>query len=173
MVENDALELLMRRRSIRKYTGQPVAKAELEQLLKAAMAAPTAANGKPWEFVVVTDPTVLAGLREVLPYGKMAAPAVIVVCCNLAIAENPVAAQYWQQDCSVDAENILTEATSLGLGSVWVGVYPFENNIKGVISVLKLPEGVTPLCALYLGHPAESFEPRSQYEEKRVHWQVY
>ncbi len=73
----NALELVMKRRSIRKFLDQPVSEDLLRDLLRAAMAAPSACNAQPWEFVVVTQADMLEQLRGILPFGKMTAPAAL------------------------------------------------------------------------------------------------
>jgi nitroreductase len=170
---NPTLEAIFHRRSIRKFTDQPVEPETLDILLKAAMAAPTAMNCKPWEFVVVTDPYKLAQFRKRLIFGNRNAPAAIIVCGNPSLSTNPVARLFWVQDCSAAAENILISAVSLGLGTVWVGVHPVAEFVRVVRDIAGLPKNVTPLGLLYIGHPAEEKPSRTQYEEKRVHWQVY
>ncbi len=137
------------------------------------MAAPTACNSQPWEFVVVTDDDQLAQLRAHLYSGRYHAPAAIVVCGNLKIANNSVARFHWAQDCSAATENILIAAPGLGLGAVWLGVYPLPSVVKQVSEMLSIPEGVTPLSVVYVGYPAETKPPRTQYDERRVHWQRY
>ncbi len=98
---NPTLESLFRRRSIRKYTEQPVEPEKLDLLLQAAMAAPSAMNCKPWEFVLVTDPEKLAQFRKRLIFGNRNAPAAIVVCGNPSLSANPAARLFWEQDCIV------------------------------------------------------------------------
>jgi nitroreductase len=164
---------IFRRRSIRKFTEQPASEEVLTQLCMAAMAAPSAVNSQPWEFVVVTDPDKLAGLREVLPYGKFKAPAAIVVCGSKLTARNPAGLMFWQQDCSAATENILLAAEALHLGSCWIGVYPIPGIPKSVAKVVGVPVTVTPLCVIYLGYPAEQREPRSKFNASKVHWQKY
>ncbi|NPV75450.1 MAG: nitroreductase family protein [Anaerolineae bacterium] len=170
---NAALETLYKRRSIRQYTGQPVSEELMTELLKAAMAAPSACNSQPWEFVAVTEPAAMERLREALRYGRYNAPAAIAVCANPALALNSCARLFWQQDCSAALQNILIAATSLGLGSVWIGVYPVQYLIDAVRVALELPEEVTPLGVGYIGYPAEEKPPRTQFDERRVHWQTY
>ena len=164
---------ILKRRSIRAYADRPVERDQLLLLLQAAMAAPTAANSQPWEFVVVTDPDVLAELRRHLTFGRYNAPAAIVVCGNPRIANNSAGERYWVQDCSAATENVLIAAAGLGLGTVWIGVYPLPGLVERVSAVLGIPEGVTPLCVIYVGHPAEEKPPRTQYDERRVYWQRY
>ena len=126
------IETILRRRSIRKYTDQPVEPEKIDLLLQAGMAAPTAMNCKPWEFVVVTDAEKLAQFRSRLIFGNRNAPAAIVVCGNPGLSSNPAARMFWVQDCSAAAENILIAAVGLGLGTVWIGVHPVANFVKTV-----------------------------------------
>lgn len=168
------LDHILARRSIRRYTADPVAEDDLVALLRAAMAAPSASNRQPWEFVVVTDPAVLQRLRNHLVLGRYNAPTAIVVCGNTRRALPKCAGNtFWIQDCSAAAQNILLAATGLGLGSVWIGVHPVAPFVFAVRRVLKLPRHVVPLGVIYVGHPAETKEPRTRFDEDKVHWQTY
>jgi nitroreductase len=167
------VDVIFARRSIRKYTDAPVPKETLVTLLKAAMAAPTATNAQPWEFVVVTDEETLEKLRSGLPFAKMKAPAVICVLGSERMQRTAAGFKFWVQDCSAATQNILLAATALGLGSVWVGVYPITLFKRHVQRTLNLPEGTNPLNLIFLGYPAETKEPRTQYEERRVHWGAF
>jgi nitroreductase len=169
----DAYEAILARRSIRAYQEKAVERGLLVRLLEAAMAAPTACNAQPWEFVVVTSQAGMALLREILPHGKYNAPAAIVVCGSEDKALNNCAEKYWIQDCSAALENILVAAAGMGLGTVWVGVYPLDERVAALRPPLNLPTTVTPLGVVYLGYPKEQKEPRTQYEERRVHWETY
>ena len=170
---NPTLETIFRRRSIRKYTDQSVEPEKLELLLKAAMAAPSAMNCKPWEFVVITEPETLAQFRKRLIFGNRNAPAAIVVCGNPSLSTNPAARLCWVQDCSAATENILIAAVSLGLGTVWVGIHPVAEFVRIVREIAGLPRTITPLGLIYIGYPAEEKPARTQYEEKRVHMEKY
>ena len=116
---NEVLQTIFRRRSIRKYTDQPAGVETLSLLLQAAMAAPTATNSQPWEFIVITEAENLDRIRGKLHFARYNAPAAIFVCGNPSIANNSSGQRYWEQDCSAATENILIAATGLGLGSVW------------------------------------------------------
>ena len=172
-MDNPTIETIFRRRSIRKYTDQPVEPEKLTLLLQAGMAAPSAMNCKPWEFVVVTDPEKLAQFRSRLIFGDRNAPAAIVVCGNPALSTNPAARLFWVQDCCAAAENILIAAVGLGLGTVWIGVHPVANFVKTVREIVFLPKKVTPLCIIYVGYPMDAKPARTQYDQQRVHWQKY
>ncbi len=167
-MSQEFIQTILARRSIRKYTDEPVRKEHIKTLLEAAMAAPSASNRKPWQFIVVTERPTLHALAEAHPHGKMLADATlcISVCGDLTEME-----RYWAQDCSAATENILLAVTALGLGAVWLGVYPREDRVAAVREVLQLPEIITPLNLISIGHPAEEKEPRTQYDETRVHWE--
>ncbi len=166
----DTLNVILKRRSIRKFTDQPVEREKIQLLLEAAMAAPSAMNAQPWEFVVITEKEVMDQFRRALMFAKMNAPAAICVLGSSRMQKGKAGDKFWVQDCSAATENILLAATALGLGSVWVGVHPVTIFKRQVSSILNLPEGVTPLNLIYIGYPAETKEARTQYEEKRVHW---
>jgi nitroreductase len=170
---NPSLDSIFKRRSIRKYTTQPVEPEKLDLLLQAGMAAPSAMNCKPWEFVVVTDPEKLAQFRKRLIFGDRNAPAAIVVCGNPRLSTNPAARLFWVQDCSAATENILIAAAGLGLGTVWVGVHPVKEFIRVVRDVAGIPKHVTPLNLVYVGYPAEEKPPRTQYDAGRIHHDQY
>jgi nitroreductase len=167
------LETIFKRRSIRQYLDRPVERELLVDLLRAAMAAPSAVNKQPWEFVVVTQKERMAELQGVLPYGQYNAPVAIVVCGVPGKAQNEPTGSYWVQDCSAATENLLVAAAGLGLGSVWTGVYPVAARMLDVRRVLGLPEGVIPLGVILVGYPAEDKPARTQYREERVHWERY
>jgi nitroreductase len=169
----DILDLIQRRRSIRSFTPQPVERDQLVLLLKAAMSAPTACNSQPWEFIAITDPEILDELRGKLLFARYNAPAAIVVCGSPERANSSAGRQYWVQDCSAAMQNILLAAVGLGLGAVWIGIYPLPSVIRPVSQVLAIPETVIPLGMALIGHPAEEKPPRTQYTEYRVHWETY
>jgi nitroreductase len=169
----EIIDIILSRRSIRQFTNEPVDHETLIFLLKAAMSAPTACNSQPWEFIVVTEPEVLSQIREKFLFARYNAPAAIVVCGNVSIANNSVGREHWVQDCSAATENILIAAAGMGLGAVWIGVYPYPSKIKPVAETLGIPEHVTPLSMVYVGHPAEVKDPRTQYDQHKVYWQCY
>ena len=169
----NAIETIFKRRSIRKYTDSPVEPQKIVHLLEAAMAAPTAANCQPWEFIVVNDAQKLAKVRENCINARYPAPLVIVVCGNLKLALKGPDHELWVQDCSAATQNILIAATSLGLGSVWIGIYPVESRIRAIRQIFNIPTYVTPLSLVYISNPAEEKAPRTRYNEKRIYWQDY
>jgi nitroreductase len=169
----EIIDIILSRRSIRQFTNEPVDQETLILLLKAAMSAPTACNSQPWEFIVVTEPDMLDCIRAKFLFARYNAPAAIVVCGNLSIANNSAAGDHWVQDCSAATENILIAAAGMGLGAVWIGVYPYPSKIKPLSQTLGIPEYVVPLSIVMVGHPAETKPPRTQYDEHKIYWQCY
>ena len=168
-----AIDNIMTRTSIRKYTNETVSKADVEKMLRAGMAAPTAVNKQPWHFVVVTDRAKLKDLSG--GRGKMLEQCAlaIVVCGNMEKALTGKAQEYWVQDCSAATENILLAAHALGLGAVWTGCYPIEERVANVSKALKLPETIIPLCTIVIGHPAEQPTPKDKWKPENVSYNVF
>ena len=165
-MSRELIQGILARRSIRKYTAEPVGESDVRLLLEAAMAAPSASNRKPWYFIVVTERSKLDSLAEIHPHGKMLFEATLCV----AVCGGPIDSErFWVQDCCAATENLLLAATALGLGAVWLGVYPRQERIAAVRQVLGIPQEIAPLNLISIGHPAEEKEPRTQYEEVRVH----
>ena len=142
--EGSIMDAILTRRSIRHYTAQPVAEELITGFLKAAMAAPSAGNEQPWEFVVLTERTILDRIPSFHPYAAMLreAPAAILVCGDLAREKHE---GYWVQDCSAATENILIAVNEKGLGAVWLGIFPGRSGCGdcGSFSVSRKP-----LCRL-------------------------
>lgn len=167
---NPILAPLFARRSVRKYLDKPVPAAVLQDVLEAAMAAPSANAKDPWEILVVQDPEVLAQIAAGLPYGKMlgGAPAGFVVCGDLQRV-NGQHLSYLLQDCSACIENLLLALSMLGLGGVWLGVHPREDRIAHLKKLFQLPEHVIPIGVIAAGYPAEAHPPRTRFTSARVH----
>lgn len=165
----EAVEAILTRRSIRKYTDQPVADALVTELLRAAMAAPSAGNQQPWHFIVVRDKALLEGIAAFHPYGAMTRQAAlaVVICADLKREQRP---GFWVQDCSAATQNLLLAAHARGLGAVWLGVHPRPERVEATRSLLSLPEHVVPLAIVPIGHPAESPAPADRYDPGRVHF---
>ena len=163
-------EVLLKRRSIRKFTSQPVSDEHIDDLMHAAMSGPSACNKKPWEFFVVTNTEKLQELKEATRFTKIDGTIAIIVCGNLKKALPSQFADYWIQDCSAATENILLRVTDLGLGAVWCGVHPQKRGEEKVKKCLGLEEHFIPLNIIFIGHPAEEHSARDQYDESRVHY---
>ena len=159
---------IFHRISVRKYKDTPVEQEKIEQMLKAAMAAPSACNQQPWEFYVVTDKNVIGQLSESSPYAKCAkgAPLVFVPCYR----SEGIAPEYFNIDMSAAVENLMLEADDLGLGAVWMGISPDETRMNAVRNVLNIPEHLHAFALVPCGYPAEEREQENRYDESRVHY---
>ncbi len=166
------LDLIMKRRSIRKYTSEKVSDKEIGDILKAAMAAPSASNLRPCEFIVVKDETTKQRLAGVHPYAKMCAGASCIIVI-IGDKSNPK----WIEDGSAATENILLMVTSLNLGAVWVDVrgckYGGTDDETSVRNVLGIPNSYGVLCMIPIGHPAEQKPPRTQYNPDKIHYDKF
>jgi nitroreductase len=162
---DDRLWPIFSRRSIRVYTDESVSEADLQSLLEAGMAAPSASNRKPWHFVIVTDRETLRALAKAHPYGKMLSRAGAAI----AVCGDPRVSTWWVQDCSAATENILIAAAALGLGAVWLGSHGNPDRERAIRGVLGIPDSIGVLSLLSIGHPAEEKEARTQYDARRVH----
>ncbi|MCH5219117.1 MAG: nitroreductase family protein [Muribaculaceae bacterium] len=165
-----AIENIMTRTSVRQYTGQVIPDDTLDIILKAAMAAPSAINKQPWEFVIVKDQTKRDRIGEaIVGVGDKVktAGAVVLVCGNSErfIEQAP---EYWVQDCSAATENLLLAVNALKLGAVWCGVYPMTERVNEVRQILGLPENIIPLNVVTIGYPTAIETPKDKWDTAKI-----
>lgn len=168
----DLLEAIYTRRSIRKFTDEPVGDEKIHTLLKCAMLAPSACNQQPWHFLVITEKAIREKVSRASPYCHMAAnaPLVIIVCGDTI---NEKAPGFWVQDCSAATENLLLAARDLELGSVWCGIYNEEDRVTAIRNIFHLPDGIIPLNLICIGYPATGFKPEDRFDSKKVHFEKW
>jgi len=169
----DALEFIQKRRSIRKYQpGAEVSDEQVDVLLRAAMAAPSASNQQAWAYIVIRDRDLLEEAMEVHPYASMlrTATLAILVCGDLTRAHHE---GMWIQDCSAATQNILLAAANIGLGTCWCGVHPRPERVEGLRKVFGVPDGITPFALISVGVPAEEKPPADYYDAERVHHETW
>lgn len=164
----EAMEALLTRRSIRSYTDQSIPDGIMEDLLEAAMAAPSAGNQQPWHFVVTEDRSRMEAIASYHRYAQMLndAAAAVLVCGDTRDAKH---VDYWVQDCSAATQNILLAAHAVGLGAVWLGIYPNAERVQRTSALFDLPDGVLPLCCIAMGYPAEEKGPSDRFDADRIH----
>lgn len=168
----ETFEAILKRRTIRRYKSRDITEEQIKKLLEAAMAAPSAHNSQPWEFVTVRDKEMRNKLSKVHSYSWMCADAsvVVVVCGNKDDLS-------WIEDCSAAAENILLCATEMGLGGCWIAArgtkYSGKDDGQVIADILGIPKKLGVLCMLSFGYPDEEKAPRTQYTEDKVHWERY
>lgn len=163
------LDLILSRRSIRKFTAELVGDGILKDILEAAMSAPSAGNEQPWHFVVIKDRN---RMEDILKYHPNAlvlknAPAAILVCADKN--ENKFEIDYWVLDCAAATENLLLAAHILGLGAVWLGVYPRKERCAALREIFGMPENIMPFALVALGYPAEEKPPANRFRKERIH----
>jgi nitroreductase len=173
MSENDpVLKNILTRRSVRQFTGEPVKREDLLALAKAGFAAPSSRDTRHFCFVIVDDGGLVNKLAEGLPYAKMLLTAkhAVIVCSDLSLAHGGSSTDYWVQDSSAAAENILLAAHALGLGACWTAAHPRPERVAFVKQALALPDNVMPLCVIAVGRPDGKVEPRDKFEPSQVRW---
>ncbi|MDE6654581.1 MAG: nitroreductase family protein [Muribaculaceae bacterium] len=174
--DNSPIENIMTRTSVRQYDSERTISSDtVEILLRAAMAAPTAVNKQPWQFVVLDEREAIDSLCTYLPYAKMLehAPLAIVTCGDLTKAIEGEGETYWIQDVSAATENLLLAAHALGLGAVWTGLYPISDRVKGVQKALGMPDSIVPLAVVPVGYPAMDQSPKDKWDSAKVHYNKY
>ncbi len=161
------LDTIFRRRSVRSFAPDPVPEQALMEIIRAGMHAPSAGNERPWHFIVMTERATLDRIPEVHPHARMLreARAAVLVCFD---PDREKHKGYWPQDLSACVENMLLAAVELGYGSVWLGVYPREDRVRGLRSLLGIPETVVPFALLPFGRPAETKKPEDRFEQDRI-----
>ena len=167
---NSTIETIHNRKSVRNFTDKQVSRADLVELVRAGMAAPSAANKQPWKFIIVEDRAKLDSMGDILPYGKMLkkAPSAIVVCGDMFNALVGVAEDYWVQDCSAATQNILLAAESMGLGAVWTATFPYAERMNPVKEILGLPDHIKPLNVIPIGYPNGVDKPKDKWDIEKV-----
>jgi nitroreductase len=164
----ETMDAILTRRSIRKYSPDPVNRDVIENVLKAGINAPSAGDEQPWHFVIIDQHDLLEKISELHPYAKMLkdTPTAVLVCGD---QHAPKYKDFWIQDCSAASQNMLLAAHDLGLGAVWIGVYPVEKMIRELRELLNIPAHITPFSIIAMGYPAEEKSERMRYDPSRIH----
>jgi nitroreductase len=160
----EALEAIQKRRSVRKFTGDIIPRADLEKIVDAGRLAASGSNRQPWEFIVVTDREIIDQLTVV---GKWMREAGAII----AVVLDPYS-HWWLEDGSAAIENMLIASTALGYGSCWVegDALPREEEFK---TILYIPKGKRLLALIPIGVPAEWPTVEKRPLESVLHWQIY
>lgn len=164
----NTIRAILTRRSIRRFRPEPVPRQLIDELLKAAMHAPSAGNQQPWHFVVVDERGLLDRVPGFHPHASMCreAPLGILVCGDLQLETHE---GMWMQDCAAAAQNLMLAAHDKGLGSVWVSSYPRPDRMEGFRALVHLPEQVLPLAFVVIGYPDEAPRAGLRFREERIH----
>lgn len=168
----EVLEAIFTRRSIRKFTGEPITDQDLETVLRAGFQAPSAHNSQPWEFIIMKDKSNMERIAKVHTYAKMLpnAEACIIVCGD---KNKQTMTGFLIEDCSAAIQNILLAAHGIGLGAVWCGLYPVTHLTKEVKRVCSLPNHIVPVGMVVLGHKGEERTQEDRYDIAKLHYEVW
>lgn len=166
-----AVENILTRKSVRKYTGAPIPASVQENIMRCAMAAPTAMNIQPWTFIVVDTQE---GRNKLITLNfqpeKIATAGMVVIVCgdSTKFMEGP-ARDFWIEDCSAATQNILLAAHAEGLGAVWCGVYPIKETMDMFSELYQLPENIVPFAMVTIGHPSENPAVKDKWAPEKIH----
>ena len=165
----EALVALKTRRSIRKYKNHNISDEEIKEIITCAMYAPSAFDYQPWHFMVINKKEIFNDIFKVVTHAEMIKEAshVIIVCGDKKLEENE---GLLIQDISAATENLLLATHSLGLGAVWIGIYPFNEIIKGIKELFRFPDKIIPVSMVVIGYPAEKPEHPERYKRDKVHF---
>ncbi len=184
-ISNDAdatINTILQRKSVRSYTGEVIPDSLMQTMLRAAVAAPSGMDVRPWHIVVMTDKSQYEKLFE----GNfnmekfLQSGAVVIFCADTTITrpprENPDAPavtqpnHIWRDDMGACTENFLLAAQALGLGAVWTACYPFHDRMDPVANYLNLPANIVPYSIVPVGYPAGNEQPKDKWDESKIHY---
>lgn len=146
------MELIKKRRSVREFTDQEISDSDIQKILEAGVAAPSAKNQQPWEFIVIKDKSILNKLSETLSPLYAKSKVTIILCMR---KDGLLSPSRPDQDMSACMQNMMLEATYLNIGSCWIGTYPDQSRMNPISETLNIPANIVPFCGLVLGHPAK------------------
>jgi nitroreductase len=174
MQNKTMLSLIHNRKSVRHFQSGDVNKEKLKEVVRAGMAAPSARDLRPWQFLIITNENTLKNLAEQLPYAKMLhdVSAAIVVMGDTTV-KSPSGQSYWLQDTCAATENILLAAEALGLGAVWTALYPYQDRMSPVVEACHIPEHIVPLNIIPVGIPEGADKPKDKWEPDKIHWNAW
>lgn len=174
---------ILNRKSVRSYNGEAIPADVMEHLLRAAVAAPSGMDVRPWHIVVMTDKSkyeeAFAGNFNMEKF--MQSGAVVVFCADTTVtrpprespdapavtAPNPI----WRDDMGACTENFLLAAEAYGLGAVWTACYPFADRMVPIAAYLNLPGNIVPYAIVPVGYPTGDNQPKDKWDTTRIHYE--
>ncbi|MBN1913761.1 MAG: nitroreductase family protein [Candidatus Omnitrophica bacterium] len=166
------MDAILKRRSVRRYTDKEVSEDLIKKIIEAGMNAPSAGNQQPWHFLIMKNKKTLEDASGCSPHAHALkdAAAGILLCGDLSLEKHK---DYWVQDCSACAENMLLEVAELSLGAVWLGVYPRQDRVDYLKKYFALPEQVIPFAIISIGYPADEIKVTNRYNVTRLHYEKW
>ena len=165
----NTIDTIYDRRSVRKYIDKEVNPDLVDEILRAAMFAPSGCNKQPWHFVVFNDKELIKEIKAMHPYASAlaTAPVCIMVCGD---TQKEMAPGFYQVDCSAAIENMILAAKALGLDTCWMGIYPWEDTMAAFTKRFNLPENVKPFALISVGYSESKQERPRRYDASRIHY---
>ena len=171
---HEDVQKILARRSVRDFSAEPVTDEMVRDLLKAAMAAPSVSLSDPWHFIVIRNPSLLTRLGGSLSHPEALAQARVgIVVCGDLEATHHRQLSYLLQDCSAAVENLLLAASMMGLGGCRLCIHPRPARVEEARRILQLPTSLVPVAAAALGAPQQTRPPRTRFDKKKVHREIW
>ena len=165
----NTIDTIYDRRSVRKYIDKEVNPDLVDEILRAAMFAPSGCNKQPWHFVVFNDKELIKEIKAMHPYASAlaTAPVCIMVCGD---TQKEMAPGFYQVDCSAAIENMILAAKALGIDTCWMGIYPWEDTMAAFTKRFNLPENIKPFALISVGYSESKQERPRRYDASRIHY---
>jgi len=163
----ETIKAIMTRRSVRTWTPESVAEQQKKIILEAAMNAPSAADARPWHFVIMDDSELIKQFTGLGGTEMLEESTFMVMVCGDPSKE--IYPGFWPQDCSCAAQNMQLAAHDIGLGCVWIAIYPLEERVETCRKILGIPDGIIPFALLAMGVPNEVLDAEYRFDEERLH----
>jgi nitroreductase len=170
-MRGDKMDILLERKSVRKYTTEDVKKEDLGYILKAGLAAPTARNSRCVSFLVIKDKETHRKLAAIHQAAQMVlqAPLAILVVGD----KNLVYQKYLSQDCAAATENLLLAATAKSYGSVWCGIYSNKERSEAIEKLLNLPENIKAFALVVIGKSNDNNPPKDKWDSSKIKYEIW
>ena len=164
--------IIEKRRSIRRFTHEPVDREQLMRIVRAGMHAANAYGTRPWQFLVLTEQKSIAKAAAVNPNCAPAKGAAALIIPLYDPDKEHKRSDWWMEDMSACTQNILLKITEEGLGGVWLGICPREDRMAYLREAFGIPERLIPFSLIALGHPAEQGDDDDR-EDAQIHMERY
>ncbi|QQS36180.1 MAG: nitroreductase family protein [Ignavibacteriales bacterium] len=165
----DFKDVVINRRSIRKYKNQSISDETLDSILKTAMYAPSAMNLQAWHFIVIDSKEILVQTIKSIAHAELLRQSdkAIIVCGDASVEKN----ESWMiQNCSASIQNILLAAHDAGLGACWIAIHGMNEVVKNVKEQFTLPEAIVPVALISLGYPDEVVNTEDRFKKEKIHY---
>ena len=159
------LDVIRNRRSIRKYTEEKVSEEQIREILEAAFLAPTASNRQEWRFIVIENREMLEKMAEINPYAKMTKDCAFSIIVGY---EKGISDKFGVVDCGAAIQNMMLQAHSMGIGSVWCAMMPDSEQYENYNKIIGFPENFATVASVQFGYPAEERETPDRFDEAKV-----